>query len=300
MIYTVTLNPSLDYTADADTFNTGKTNRVQNEYFVVGGKGLNVSIILKRLGMDSIALGFSAGFTGDELEQRLDKLGCKHDFIRIENGFTRINVKLVKGEVTEFNGAGPEITEEYIEILKRRISALYPEDTLVLSGSIPKGLCEDIYKDIISAAPKGVTVVLDTSGKALTSSLSLRPFLIKPNIDELSELFKKPLSSREDVAIYAHKLQEMGARNVLVSLGDDGAMLLTERGELFHCDPPKGNMINTVGAGDSMVAGFIREFSNSGDHHEALKFAVCCGSATAYSKWLAEKSLIGELFETMQ
>lgn len=299
MIYTVTLNPSLDYTADADTFSIGKTNRVQNEYFVVGGKGLNVSIILKRLGTDSTALGFSAGFTGEELEEQLGFLGCRHDFIRVPNGFTRINVKLVKDEVTEFNGAGPEITEEHIEELKRRISKLSEGDTLVLSGSIPKEIHENIYSEIIAAAPKGTTVILDTSGKALTSSLSHHPFLIKPNIDELSDLFKKPLSSREDVAIYARKLQEMGAVNVLVSLGPDGAMLLTERGETFWCEPPKGEMINTVGAGDSMVAGFIHEYANSGNYHEALKFSVCCGSATAYSKWLAEKELIEELFEMM-
>ncbi len=299
MIYTVTLNPSLDYTADAENFLEGKTNRIKNEYFVVGGKGLNVSIILKRLGLDSTALGFTAGFTGEELKKQLEFLGCCHDFIDVSEGFTRINVKLVKDEVTEFNGAGPKISQADVESLLRKISALNTEDTLVLSGSIPAGLTEDIYNKIITAAPHGTTIVLDTCGKALTSSLSLKPFLIKPNIDELCDLFKKEISSHEDVVYYAQKLQEMGAANVLVSLGDKGAILLTERGEIYSCEAPKGAMINTVGAGDSMVAGFIWEYANSGNYREALKFAVCCGSATAYSKWLAEKPLIDLLFDTM-
>ena len=240
MIYTVTLNPSLDYTAAADSFEIGKTNRVKNEYFVVGGKGLNVSILLSRLGVSSTALGFVAGFTGDELKKHLDTHGLPHDFISVKEGFTRINVKLVKGEVTEFNGAGPKINEQEIAALLERIGKLSAEDTLVLSGSIPKGVSDNIYSDIIAAAPKGVTIILDTSGKSLASALSLQPFLIKPNIDELGDIFGKEITSHEDVVYYAKKLKEMGAKNVLVSLGKDGAVLLTERGEVHTCLPPKG------------------------------------------------------------
>lgn len=299
MIYTITLNPSLDYTAEANSFDVGRTNRTQGEYYVVGGKGLNVSILLSRLGIESTALGFAAGFTGKELEKQLEILGCNHDFIEVEEGFTRINVKLVNDVVTEFNGAGPKIADADIDLLLEKISTLTSEDTLVLSGSIPSGVDENIYSRIIAAAPEGATIILDTCGKALTSALSLRPFLIKPNDEELSDLFGKKLESHEDVVFYAKKLQEMGAQNVLVSLGEKGAVLLSERGEVFTCDPPKGKMVNTVGAGDSMVAGFIREYSLSGDYAAALKFSVCCGSATAYSKWLAEKELIQELFEQM-
>ncbi len=299
MIYTITLNPSLDYTAEANNFNLGKTNRTKNEYYVVGGKGLNVSIMLSRLGMESTALGFAAGFTGKELEKQLELLGCRHDFIEVANGFTRINVKLVNNGVTEFNGAGPDISHSHIELLLEKISALTPEDTLVLSGSIPAGMDENIYSRIMSTAPRGTTIILDTCGKALTSALSLHPFLIKPNDEELSDLFGKAVTSYEDVVFYAKKLRQMGAQNVLVSLGEKGAVLLTERGETFTCDTPKGKMANTVGAGDSMVAGFIREYSLSGDYAAALKFSVCCGSATAYSKWLAEKDLIQKLYETM-
>ena len=299
MIYTVTLNPSLDYTANAKTFLSGKTNHVSDEYFVVGGKGLNVSILLRRLGVDSTALGFTAGFTGKELQKMFEALDCRHDFIKVSEGFTRINVKLVENEITEFNAAGPKISDRDIELLLKKIPSLNPEDTLVLSGSIPAGVSENIYSRIISAAPEGTTVILDTCGKALTSALTLRPFLIKPNDEELSDLFGRSVESHEDVVFYAKKLQEMGAQNVLVSLGGKGAILLTERGEVYSCTPPKGKMVNTVGAGDSMVAGFIREYSLSGDYAAALKFAVCCGSATAYSKWLAEKELIEKLIEEM-
>ena len=299
MIYTVTLNPSLDYTANAKSFNIGKTNRVSDEYFVVGGKGLNVSILLRRLGVNSTALGFTAGFTGKELEKMLESLNCRHDFIEVSEGFTRINVKLVENEVTEFNAAGPKISDADIHLFLKKISELKPEDTLVLSGSIPAGVSENIYSRIIETAPQGTTVILDTCGKALTSALSLRPFLIKPNDEEICDLFGKSIESHEDVVFYAKKLQKMGARNVLVSLGEKGAVLLTERCEVFTCEPPKGEMVNTVGAGDSMVAGFIREYSLSGDYAASLKFAVCCGSATAYSKWLAGKEMIEKLIEEM-
>ncbi len=300
MIYTVTLNPSLDYTADAESFNFGKTNRVKNEYFVVGGKGINVSILLKRLGLESTSLGYVAGFTGNELKRQLESIGCKTDFISIPQGFTRINMKMVMdNKVTEFNSGGHKLTEEYIEKLISRISDIEPHDTLILSGSIPSGVKEDIYKRLIKAAPDGVTVILDTNGKALVSALDCRPFLIKPNRDELSEIFSKSLESLEDITYYAKKLQEMGARNVLVSMDSQGAMLLTERCEVHFCEAPKGEVINTVGAGDSMVAGFIYEYANSGDFLESLKFAVSSGSATAYSKWLAEKKLILKIYENI-
>ena len=299
MIYTVTLNPSLDYTADVGSAILGKTNRTKNEYIVPGGKGLNTSIILSRLGQKNIAFGFTAGFTGNELERIMKNHGTKCRFTKIENGLTRINVKFVADEVTEFNASGISVSEFDINKLIKNISRLSSGDWLVLSGSAPKGASNDIYKQLMSAVKPGVKVVLDTVDEPLRLALCQKPFLIKPNIDELSSFFGYEIKTDDEIVMYAKKFKDLGAKNVLVSLGEKGAILLTEFGEVLKCEVPKGNMMNTVGAGDSMVAGFIHKFMEKGDYNDALKFAVAAGSATAYSKWLAEKELIENLYSQM-
>lgn len=299
MVYTVTLNPSLDYNAKAVSSNTGKTNRTYGEFIVPGGKGLNVSIMLSRLGVSTTAFGFSAGFTGEELKRLMKEQGCNSDFITLANGFTRINVKLISDTVTEFNGSGATISATDIDNLKSKISTLSPYDTLVLSGSIPKGVDEDIYLVLASAAPKGTQVIIDTCGEPLSRSLAISPFLIKPNIDELCDLFNRSIESREDIVKSSKTLQNMGAQNVLVSLGEKGAILVTADGKEYYCDAPVGSFVNTVGAGDSMVAGFIAEYKKSKNEGKALKFAVACGSATAYSPWLADTDTINKLYEMM-
>lgn len=299
MVYTVTLNPSLDYNASVDTTNVGKTNRTYGEYIVPGGKGLNVSIILSRLGIESTAFGFCAGFTGEELKNLMAKQGCKSDFITVNNGFTRINVKLVANEVTEYNGSGITLTDANIDTLKNKIAKLSSVDILVLSGSIPKGIDEGVYATLCKSAKAGVKVVLDTTGEPLKQALPCNPFLVKPNIDELSEFFCADIEKPEDIVKHAKMLQNMGAQNVLVSLGEKGAVLVTATGKEFYCDTPAGNFQNSVGAGDSMVAGFISEYSKTQNMGKALKFSVAAGSATAYSPWLAEKESILKLYEIM-
>lgn len=299
MIYTVTLNPSLDYTASASTMLPGKTNRTDNEYIVAGGKGLNVSIMLSRLGLPNTALGLAAGFTGKELLRILNELGCNCDFIEVKKGFTRINVKLVSKEVTEFNGSGITVDNEVISALCERISKLEKPDTLVLSGSIPNGADSDIYKRLILSAPSGVNIVLDTCGKPLLSALECKPFLIKPNIDELSDLFHEPIKSIDDINFYTKKLQSMGAENVLVSMGEKGAVLLTKQGRKYYCGIPKGECKNTVGAGDSMIAGYLYGLDRFSDNEKALKYAVATGSATAYSTWLAQKDDVEALYKAI-
>lgn len=299
MVYTVTLNPSLDYNAKAVSANTGKTNRTYGEFIVPGGKGLNVSIMLSKLGVSTTAFGFSAGFTGEELKRLMKEQGCNSDFITLANGFTRINVKLISDTITEFNGSGATISATDIDNLKSKISTLSSNDTLVLSGSIPKGVDEDIYLVLASAAPKGTQIIIDTCGVPLSRSLAISPFLIKPNIDELCDLFNRSIESREDIVKSSKTLQNMGAQNVLVSLGEKGAILVTADGKEYYCDAPVGSFVNTVGAGDSMVAGFIAEYKKSKNEGKALKFAVACGSATAYSPWLADTDTINKLYEMM-
>ncbi len=299
MVYTVTLNPSLDYNAQVETLNFGKTNRTFGEYIVPGGKGINVSIILARLGIKTTAFGFCAGFTGNELKNLMANQGCACDFIDLNKGFTRINVKLVSNQVTEYNGSGISITSDDIEQLKNKISHLCENDVLVLSGSLPKGVSEDAYYKLALVAPKGVKVIIDTTGKPLKHALNSNPFLIKPNIDELNEFFGINISNMEDVVKYAKLLQNMGAQNVLVSMDEKGAVLVTYDGKEFYCDTPAGNFKNSVGAGDSMVAGFICEYSKSENMGKSLKFSVASGSATAYSDWLAQKDDIIKLYEIM-
>ncbi len=298
MIYTVTLNPSLDYVAFSDTFNIGKTNRTTNEYIVPGGKGLNVSILLSRLGRDTTALGFTGGFTGIELERLLLNENIECDFSKAD-GDTRINVKLNSNEITEFNASGISLDADKINHLKDKIKTLNEGDWLCLSGNIPKGAENDIYLQLALCAKAGVRIIVDAVGEPLKQSLKAKPFLIKPNIDELCDLFGVEIKAQEQIEIYAKKLWEMGAQNVLVSMGGDGALLVDENGNTHFQKAPKGKVINTVAAGDSMIAGFIYRYLETGDFADSLKFSVCCGSATAFSKWLAESDLIYNLYKSL-
>ena len=305
MYYTVTLNPALDYHAETDTFLFAGTNRTRNEYFVPGGKGINVAVILSRLGEEAEAIAFSAGFTGRELKRLTEEHRVRCDFIEAGEGFTRVNVKLKSGEVTEFNGSGIMLSEKDIRELETRLSALQAEDTLILSGSIPKGGDPGLYKRLGEASGAG-TLVVDAVGEVLLSALPLRPFLVKPNTDELIELIRLMREDSEDqddqpdlsaVIRAARLLQKKGARNVLVSMGADGALLLSEDGSVFQAVPPGGRMIDTVGAGDSMIAGFLHGIRRYSGYGTALSYAVAAGSATAYSEWLAERELVEALYE---
>lgn len=298
MIYTVTLNPSLDYIAFCDTLNIGKTNRTKEEYIVPGGKGLNVSILLSRLGSDTRALGFIGGFTGKELERLLKSEGTNCNFTEVCDN-TRINVKLSSNEITEFNASGISLDSNKIADLKLKLSALEKGDWLCLSGSIPKGGDSSIYKDLAHCAPTGVKVVIDAVGDSLLKALEAKPFLIKPNIDELCDIFDANIKTDDDIIAYGKKLQDMGAKNVLISLGKDGAILIDENGETHTQKAPKGKAVNTVAAGDSMIAGFIHRYIQTLDYADALKFATACGSATAFSEWIAEKELIEKLYNTL-
>ncbi len=298
MIYTVTLNPSLDYIATCDTLNFGKTNRTKDEYIVPGGKGLNVSILLSRLGAYTTTFGFLGGFTGKELERLLREENIKCNFLEV-SGNTRINVKLSSGEITEFNASGISLEDDRIVALENKIKNLKSGDWLCLSGSIPKGTKNDIYLQLALCAKDGVNVVVDAVGESLKQSLKAKPFLIKPNIDELCDLFGKEIKTMEEIEIYARKLQEMGAQNVLISLGGDGAILITEGGETYIQKAPKGKVLNTVAAGDSMIAGFICRYIETKNFKDSLKFSVASGSATAFSKWIATKELVLKLYEKM-
>lgn len=297
MVYTVTINPSLDYIATVDNFRVGMTNRTNSELILPGGKGINVSQVLKNLDVDNVALGFVAGFTGDELSKRLENMHIKTDFIKLTKGNTRINVKLRSNVETEINGQGPVISEEDIEILMRKLDDLTDGDIVVLAGSIPSGVTKELYKIIMERlSGKNVDVVVDATKELLTCVLPLRPFLIKPNNYELSEIFGTELKNREDVVPYAKKLKDMGARNVLVSLGGEGAVLVTEAGEVYAGKAPEGVLVNSVGAGDSMVAGFIAGFLESQSLEKAFCMGVAAGSASAFSEYLATKENIMDIY----
>ena len=258
MIYTVTFNPSLDYIVSVDDFKLGLTNRTSSELILPGGKGTNVSTVLKNLGFESTALGFVAGFTGNEIVKRLNDMGIKSDFISIENGISRINLKLKSIDGTEINGAGPDISEEKVNKLMDKLNQLKEGDVLVLAGSIPSSMSVNIYRDIMAdLKDRGVMIVVDATKDLLLNVLEYHPFLIKPNNHELGEIFDVKLTTREEVIPYGRKLQEKGARNVLVSMAGEGAVLIAEDGQVFDAPAPKGKLINGVGAGDSMVAGFV-------------------------------------------
>lgn len=290
MIYTVTFNPSLDYIVTVDDFQTGRVNRTTEEIIYAGGKGINVSMVLKNLGFDSTAIGFLAGFTGLEIRRLMKKQGVCEDFIEIEDGFSRINMKLRSNEESEINGQGPVIGENEIQKLYQKLDRLKDEDILVLAGSIPATMPESIYMDIMKyLSDRKLKIVVDATKDLLKNVLQYHPFLVKPNNHELGEMFDVEISEKRDVIHYAKKLQKMGAVNVLVSMAGDGAVLVDEYGKVYESAAPKGNVVNSVGAGDSMVAGFIAGYLTFGDYREAFKTGVCTGSASAFSEQLATR-----------
>lgn len=299
-IYTVTLNPSLDYTVSVDNFRLGYTNRTETEFLTVGGKGINVSTVLKNLGLESTALGFVAGFTGQEVARQLTERGIGNGLIALEKGLTRINVKLQSVEGTEINGQGPDISEEKLAKLEERLSELAAGDVLFLSGSIPCSLPEDTYLRMMGRLAAGVLTVVDVSGDGLVKALPLQPFLVKPNQHELGEIFGVTIPDRASVLPYAKKLQEMGARNVLVSMAGQGAVLLSSDGAVFESPAPEGRLINGVGAGDSMAAGFMAGWLEKKDYSHAFYMGVAAGSATAFSEGLATGEEIRELYRQVR
>ncbi len=297
MIYTLTLNPSLDYTLCLPELLLGKTNRTTAETLTPGGKGINVSLALQKQGISSRALGFLAGFTGAEIRRRLEEAGLSSDFITVP-GCSRINVKLQSPEGTEINGMGPEIREEDLCALLAQLEMLKPGDALVLSGSIPASLPRDLYGRILERiGKKAVLTLVDASGEALSAALSQQPFLIKPNRQELEELFSVSLPTRESAIPYARKLRELGAQNVLVSLSGDGAVLVTREDQVFSAPAPKGACINSVGAGDAMLAGFLGAWLESGDYALAFQNAIAWGSATAFSQGFPDAPTVSSLIK---
>lgn len=296
MIYTVTFNPALDYVVRLPAFEPGAVNRTESEDIQLGGKGINVSCVLGQLGFKSVALGFVAGFTGEAVEAGLARRGVSADFIRLPEGLTRINVKIKASVETEINGQGPAIPAEALEELFRKLDRLAAGDVLVLAGSIPASLPSDIYQRILERlAPKGVLCAVDATGELLVKVLPYKPFLIKPNNHELGEIFGRSLSTDEEIVECARLLQQKGARNVLVSMAGDGALLLDEGGNVHRLEAFKGKVKNSVGAGDSMVAGFVAGWLEKGDYAWALRLGSACGSATAFSDTLATRTEIESL-----
>ncbi|MFR4199417.1 MAG: 1-phosphofructokinase [Ruminococcus sp.] len=300
MIYTVTFNPAIDYVVHADDMQVGAVNRSRQEEVYFGGKGINVSVVLHELGLASKALGFVAGFTGEAIEQGLRADGIETDFIHLEKGFSRINVKIKSGEETVLIGQGPEIPEDKLRQLFDQLEQVQDGDTIILAGSIPASLPADVYEQILRhLSGKQVRAVVDATRDLLVNVLKYKPFLIKPNNFELGEIFGVPLKDDVDEIVrYAGKLQEMGARNVLVSMAGDGAVLLDENGGVHACGVCKGTVKNSVGAGDSMVAGFVAG-CETGDYDYALKLGTATGGATAFSEGLAKKELIAELLQQL-
>ena len=306
MIYTITFNPALDYITQVENFKIGEINRTKTETILPGGKGLNVSIVLKNLGIENTALGFVAGFTGEELIRKLETQGVKTDFVKVKDGITRINVKISSVndndvEETALNGMGPQITKENIEELMNKIQNMTVDDFVILSGSIPKNIDNNIYEKICEILnEKGITFIVDSTQELLINVLKYKPFLIKPNKEELKETVKRNIHTREDIINSAKTLQEMGAQNVLVSLGNDGAILLTQEEKTYYSEAPKGQVVNTVGSGDSMVAGFLAGYYKTKDYEYALKMGVSAGSASAFSVELATKEKVDSILKQLQ
>lgn len=301
MIYTVTFNPSLDYIVSVDDFKIGLTNRTSSELLLPGGKGINVSTVLMNLGIESTALGFIAGFTGEEVVRRLEKMGVKNGFIQIDEGFTRINLKLKTIDGMEINGMGPAISEEKVQMLMDKLDTLGEGDVLFLSGSIPVSMPDDAYQKIMKLLDgRGVQIAVDATKDLLLNVLPYHPFLIKPNNHELGEIFGAELKTRESVVPYARKLQEKGAVNVLVSMAGEGAVLVAADGNVYEAPAPKGRLINGVGAGDSMVAGFMAGYMEKQDYKYAFHMGVASGSASAFSENLATKPEIEAVYRQLQ
>ena len=300
MIYTVTFNPSIDYIVKIDNLRLGTVNRTQNEEIYPGGKGINVSIMLKKLGVESKVLGFIGGFTGDEIEARLKSQGCYSEFIKVADGLSRINVKISSKEESEINGMGPDISKNDIEKLYEKLEALKAGDFVVLAGSIPNTLPDDIYETIMKDfKDKEINFVVDATKDLLLNVLKYKPFLIKPNHHELGEMFNVKLNSKDEIITYAKKLQEIGARNVIISMAGDGAILIEENGEITISDTPKGTLVNSVGAGDSMVGGFLAGIAENKNIKEAFKIGVATGSASAFSEGLATRDKVEELLKQL-
>lgn len=301
MFYTITLNPALDYISQVDDFGIGKINRTKTEKILPGGKGLNVSMVLKNLGIDSVAIGFIAGFTGDELRKQMEQKGVKTEFIKVQNGITRINVKISSNQETALNGIGPDIDEKNIEELLQKINEITSDDLVILSGNIPKSIPKNIYPIICDILEKNnVTFVVDATRELLIDVLKYKPFLIKPNKEELEETFKVNITTKDELVTYAKKLQDMGAQNVLISLGGDGAILLNKEGKVYYSKAPKGKVINTVGAGDSMVAGFLAGYKKTKDYEQAFKMGIATGSASAFSMDLATAKEVENLLKDIK
>lgn len=299
MIYTVTFNPAVDYVVHTNGMQLGCVNRSSAEEIYFGGKGINVSAVLAELGVKSRALGFTAGFTGKAIEQGVCAMGIEADFVRLEKGNSRINIKIKSGEETELNGQGPDIDQKALDCLFEKLDRLTSEDILILAGSIPKSLPSDIYERILERlSEKNIMTVVDAEGDLLTNVLKYRPFLIKPNDHELGALFGKVLENDEDIVQCAAELQKMGARNVLVSMAEKGAILLDENGKRYCCGVCRGEVRNSVGAGDSMLAGFVAGIAE-GDFSYALKLGTACGGATAFSNGLARREEIYSLLKTL-
>ena len=297
MIYTVTFNPSLDYIVSVDDFKLGLTNRTSSELMLPGGKGLNVSMVLGNLGIENTALGFVAGFTGDEIVRRIERMGVRADLIPVDNGISRINVKLKSIDGTEINGCGPQIGEKNVEKLMEKLDVLGAGDVLVLAGSIPGSMPDDIYRRIMERLDgRHVMIAVDATRDLLVNVLEYHPFLIKPNNHELGEIFETELKTREEVIPYAKEIQKMGAVNVLVSMAGEGAVLAAEDGSVYDAPAPEGRLVNGVGAGDSMVAGFLAGWMEKKDYGHAFAMGISAGSASAFSELLATKEEVEAVY----
>lgn len=298
MIYTVTFNPSLDYIVSVEDFKLGLTNRTSSELMLPGGKGLNVSMVLGNLGIENTALGFAAGFTGKEIIRQVEEMGVKSDFIPLSKGISRINLKLKSIDGTEINGQGPTISDSAVQQLMEKLNILGEGDVLVLAGSIPASMPDDIYRRImVELDGRGVMIVVDATRDLLVNVLEYHPFLVKPNNHELGEIFGTEIKTRDDVVPYAKKLQEMGAVNVLVSMAGEGAVLADANGQIWSAPAPKGKLINGVGAGDSMVAGFIAGWIEKHDYRHAFHMGISAGSASAFSERLATRKEIEVIYK---
>ena len=298
MICTVTFNPSLDYIVSVEDFKLGLTNRTSSELMLPGGKGINVSTVLMNLGIENTALGFMAGFVGDEIVRKLEEMGVRSDFIRIPEGVSRINLKLKSIDGTEINGMGPEISAEKVQELMKKLDRLKEGDVLFLAGSIPSSMPDDMYEKIMARLDgKGVMIVVDATRDLLVNVLKYHPFLVKPNNHELGEIFGVELKTRQNVIPYGKKLQEKGARNVLISMAGEGAVLVAEDGQVFEKPAPKGILVNGVGAGDSMVAGFMAGWMEKQNYEHAFHMGISAGSASAFSENLATKEEVQAVYK---
>ena len=301
MIYTVTFNPAIDYVMFLDGIKTGCVNRSSSENIFFGGKGINVSMVLRELGVESTALGFTAGFTGKAIEDAVRENGIASDFVRLKSGCSRINVKIKSGEETEINSQGPAIDDEALAELFAKTDKLAEGDTIILAGSIPSCISDDIYRRIMGRLQgRDVKIIVDATSRLLLNVLEYHPFLIKPNQHELGDIFGVKLESKEEVIPYARKLKDMGAVNVLISMGGKGAVLIDEHGNVYEADAPKGELKNSVGAGDSMVAGFMAGYLQTCNYEDAFRMGVATGSASAFSENLATKREISEVLKRVE